>query len=293
MTIVYGARLPADFNEAAPPSPYAAHYQVNRCDGCGLILSAPVMSEASVSALYEKSQEANVEPGEEANVRRTVAGYYRLAAPHLPGRTRMLDIGCDMGFLLEAGRDDGFAELHGIEPVPVARAVAQKIPGALITAEFFENTNYPAGHFDLITLVHVLDHLYDPSVVLRRARDNLGPGGLVLAVVHNVNSLLRRVLGERFPIFNLYHHYFFDKSTLAELFRRQGFEVVKVVSTKNCYSAGFFARRAPGLPEAMRQALSKTLASIHLADISITVPVGNIGIVARRPAEAADRRAAP
>ncbi len=228
------------------------------------------------------SRETNVEPGEEDNVRRTMAGYYALAAPHLLNRERMLDVGCDMGFMLEAARADGFVELHGIEPVPVARAVAQAIPGAHITAEFFEDTNYPAQHFDLITLIHVVDHLDDPRVVLRRAWNNLRPGGLVLAVVHNVSSVLHRLLGERFPIFNLYHHYFFDKDTLAELFRRQGFEVLEVVSTKNCYSSGFFAKRLPGFPDTARQLLYRSLRTVHLAHVPITVPVGNIGVVARR-----------
>jgi hypothetical protein len=130
----------------------------------------------------------------------------------------------------------------------------------------------------------VLDHLYDPRIVLRQALTNLRPGGLVVAVVHNVRSFLGILLGVRFPIFNLYHHYFFNKDTLAELFRRQGYEVVKVVPTRNCYSLGFFVQRVPRLPTSARQLAMRTLRALSLTDIPITMPVGNIGIVARRPA---------
>jgi 2-polyprenyl-3-methyl-5-hydroxy-6-metoxy-1,4-benzoquinol methylase len=283
-TLVYGAKLPAKFDEMAPPPPYSAHYQINRCVNCGLTYSSPVMDERGVSRLYQDSSETNVSPGEEDNVRRTMALYYRLVAPHLSGRERMLDIGCDMGFMLEAAKGDGFKELHGIEPVPAARSVAETIEGSLVTDKFFEQTDYPADYFDLITLIHVLDHLYDPRVVLRQALKNLRPEGLALAVVHNVRSLLGVLLGERFPIFNLYHHYFFNKDTLAELFRGQGYEVVKVVATRNCYSLGFFAQRLPGLPSPFGQAAVRGLKALRLADIPITIPVGNIGIVARRPA---------
>jgi SAM-dependent methyltransferase len=283
-TVCYGAKLPVTFDEAAPPSPYSAHYQINRCVDCGLSYSSPVMDDRGVSKLYEESSETNVSPGEEDNVRRTMALYYQLAAPHLHGRERMLDIGCDMGFMLEAAKADGFKEVHGIEPVPAARRVAKTIPGAMITDKFFEDTDYRSEYFDLITLIHVLDHLYDPRLVLQRARKTLRPGGLVVAVVHNVRSLLGLLLGERFPIFNLYHHFFFDKSTLAELFRRQGYEVVKVVATRNCYSLGFFAHRLPALPNALRRTGLRGLQILRVADIPITVPVGNIGIVARRPA---------
>jgi 2-polyprenyl-3-methyl-5-hydroxy-6-metoxy-1,4-benzoquinol methylase len=282
--ILYGAKLPTAFDESAPPSPYSAHYQINRCKNCGLTYSNPVMDDRGVSKLYEESSETNVSPGEEQNVRRTMALYYQLAAPHLLRRERMLDIGCDMGFMLEAAKADGFKELHGIEPVPAARRIAEAIKGVTITDKFFEETDYPLNYFDLVTLIHVLDHLYDPRVVLQRALKNLRPGGLVVAVVHNVRSLLGLILGERFPIFNLYHHYFFNKDTLAELFRRQGFEVVKVVATRNCYSLGFFAQRLPALPDALRQAAFRSLQAVRAADIPITLPVGNIGIVARRPA---------
>ena len=171
--ILYGAKLPAVFDETAPPSPYSAHYQINRCERCGLTYSSPVMDDRGVSKLYEESSETNVTPGEEDNVRRTMALYYQLAAPYLRGRERMLDIGCDMGFMLEAAKADGFKELHGIEPVPAARRIAQAIEGAIITDKFFEQTEYPSNHFDLITLVHVLDHLYDPRIVLQRALKNL------------------------------------------------------------------------------------------------------------------------
>src|SRR5258706_7583424 len=117
-TVLYGAKLPVEFDETAPPSPYSAHYQINRCMSCGLIYSSPIMDELGVSTLYQDSRETNVSPGEEDNVRRTMALYYRLTASHLRARERMLDIGCDMGFMLEAAKSDGFKELHGIEPVP-------------------------------------------------------------------------------------------------------------------------------------------------------------------------------
>lgn len=281
--VIFRSTLPENFDESAPPSPYSAHYEINKCPECTLFRSSPIMEDTGVSALYENSSETNVLPGEEDNVRRTMAGYYRLAAPHLLRRQRALDVGCDMGFLMEAAKADSFIEVHGIEPNPLARQIAEKIDGAIVSDRFFEKTDYPPDHFDLITLIHVLDHLVDPRIVLKHALTNLQPGGLLVAVVHNVDSLLFKLLGEKFPIFNLYHHYFFNKTTLAALFRSQGYEVVKVVSTKNCYSLGFFANRAPGVPKAVREIVFRILDRIGLTSIPITIPVGNIGIVARKP----------
>ena len=55
-----------------------------------------------------------------------MAGYFRLAAADIHNRQRMLDVGCDIGLLLEVARNDGFKELYGLEPVAVAKADAVK-----------------------------------------------------------------------------------------------------------------------------------------------------------------------
>src|SRR5262245_22602545 len=55
--------------------PYGAHYRINRCRGCGLLLSNPVLDDARVKELYEHAEATNVIAGEEDNVRRTMAHY--------------------------------------------------------------------------------------------------------------------------------------------------------------------------------------------------------------------------
>lgn len=266
--------------------PYAAHYRINRCLKCDLLYSSPIFDSDEVSALYSKSPHTNVVTGEEENVRRTMELYYRLVRPFLAGRQRILDIGCDIGLLLNAARRDGFQELYGIEPVPTAARIARSVPGAVISSEFYERQVFPEAHFDLITLIHVVDHLVDPAQALGRTWAQLKPGSVILAVVHNSGSLLSRLLGERFPPYNLYHHYFFSPATLRRLFERSKFEVLRLVSTYNCYSMDFLVQRVPGVPAPVREALRGVLGALRLARFPLTVPLGNIGIVARRPHEA-------
>jgi 2-polyprenyl-3-methyl-5-hydroxy-6-metoxy-1,4-benzoquinol methylase len=263
--------------------PYGAHYSINQCNGCGLMLSNPVFVEEQVKRLYEQAETTNVNADEEDNVRRTMRNYYRLVQPFLTCKDKMLDIGCDLGFLLEAASKDGFVELHGIEPNPLARRRAEKIPGAEITEKFYEEQYYPEESFDLISLIHVLDHVYNPQEVLGRAYSQLKPGGILIAVVHNVECLLGRLLGERFPVFNLYHHYFFSKKTLRALAESVGYQVKDVVDTKNCFSLKFFTKKFPFLPGFIKNPLAAFLSLIGLGSLPITVRVGNIGVIAQRP----------
>lgn len=264
--------------------PEAVHYRINRCLGCGLVYSSPILDEVGVAALYTHSPHTNVRGGEEGNVRRTFAGYYRLSRPYLPGRERILDVGCDVGLLLAIAGEDGFRELHGVEPNPVAAASARAVPGSRIRETFYEATAFPEAHFDLVTLIHVVDHLVEPNRFLARVRRDLKPGGVALAVVHNVGSLLARVLGERFPPYNVYHHYFFSKQTLRSMFARAGLEPVWVGSTYNCYSLDFLVEKGPLLPARARRAVQVLLARMRLGRLPVTLPLGNIGIVARKPA---------
>ncbi len=281
---VYPSTIDFDKVTSGQIKAYEAHYSINRCDQCGLVLSNPVFAEDQVRRLYEHAEATNVAEREDQNVRWTMQYYYRLVQPYLCGRQKMLDVGCDVGYLLQAAAEDGFAELHGIEPNRLARVRAQTIPRAVIFDTFYEDATYPESSFDLVSLVHVLDHVYDPRAVLERAYRQLKPGGVLIAVVHNVNCLLRRVLGERFPVFNLYHHYFFSKQTLGALGSTAGFDVKNVVSTKNCYSLNFFLKKMPLLPAFIKRPLAWLLSLVGIGSLPITIPVGNIALIAQRRA---------
>jgi len=273
----------ADIADPRTVDPYSGHYQINECGGCGLIFSSPIFDEATVRHIYDNYSEANVANEEMTNVRRTMLGYYRLAAPYLGGKRRILDIGCDIGLFLDVARTDGFKELYGLEPVAVARRAArQRLPDAKISDAFYEDADFSANFFDAIALVHVLDHLARPEQHLQRIWRHLVPGGVALAVVHNVESALALLTGERFPVFNFFHHYFFSKRTLAALLSANGFEPLRVVSTKNSYSLSFFLERVPFAPPRLRRALAAGSRSLRIGRVPLSLAVGNIAIVARK-----------
>jgi SAM-dependent methyltransferase len=288
-TVVFQATHSADLFAGSLPDPYTAHYKVNRCSGCGLQYSSPILDDDGVRALYEhgvvtKSDDSdgtNVATGESLGVQRTMQLYYERIRPFLRSKDSFMEVGCDVGYLLEVAQTDGFAQIYGCEPNPLARQRASKLRNSVISDLFYEQWELPHDHFDALTLIHVVDHLVDPMRVLEKARTELKAGGILFAVVHDVECLLARVTGERFPPFNLYHHYFFSKSTLRKLLEAAGFQVLEVKNTLNSYSVGFFLEKAPALPG--KALLGRVMAKIGVAQRRVTVPIGNIGIVARKP----------
>jgi SAM-dependent methyltransferase len=287
--VVFAATHSPSLSAESVPDPYTAHYRINRCRGCDLQYSSPILDDDGVRALYEHgvvtrtddSDGTNVAAGEAVGVRRTMQLYYDRIRPFLRSRDSFLEVGCDVGYLLEAAQDDGFARVYGCEPNPLARERAARLRDSEISDRFYEQWELPVNTFDALTLIHVVDHLVDPMRVLEKARGELKPGGVLFAVVHDVECPLARITGERFPPFNLYHHYFFSKTTLRKLLEAAGFEVLEVHNTLNSYSLGFFLIKAPGFPG--KKSVAKLLDKTGLARRSVTVPIGNIGIVARKP----------
>lgn len=280
--LIYVSTLACEISSANIPDPYSAHYQINQCTGCDLRFSSPILDEQGVTALYCQSENGNITEGEDENVRRTMDNYYKLVKPYINARDKVLDIGCDVGYFLKSALNDNFKEAHGLEPTSPARKIAEKLPNSKISEKFYEEIEYESDYFDLISMIHVLDHLVDPSIALKKAKKELKIGGLLTAVVHNSKSTLGVIMGEKFPVYNLYHHYFFTKATLRKLLVSQGYEVIKVVSTCNCYSLGFFIKKLPFLPEVIKNQLVKLIQCIGLNKLPLNLPVGNIGIVARK-----------
>ncbi|HSX16783.1 MAG TPA: class I SAM-dependent methyltransferase [Patescibacteria group bacterium] len=73
--------------------------------------------------------------------------------------------------------------------VEAAKKISKNIDGHTALFEEFE----PTEKYDTIVMSHVLEHVQDPVLVLQRARTWLKPGGRIIAVVPNADSLHRRL----------------------------------------------------------------------------------------------------
>ena len=94
-----------------------------------------------------------------------------------------------------------------------------------------------AEHLDgtrvnIVLLLDVLEHLYDPWRALRRIHGWLEPGTRVIASVPNIRNIctLDHLAGGRFDydvngVLDITHVRFFTKSTLRQLFEQTGYQV--------------------------------------------------------------------
>ena len=101
----------------------------------------------------------------------------------LSAESRIVDVGCGSGDLLNRLGVAGFTNLVGSDPFIEQSFVTTA--GAVIKKSELKDL---AGHFDLIMFHHSLEHVPDPLRTLRDARAKLNRNGLCIVRVPTVSS---------------------------------------------------------------------------------------------------------
>jgi len=104
---------------------------------------------------------------------------------------RLLDVGCGRGHVAAYFADRGFRVL-GLETAPSAAAEARRL-GIEVELADLERDEPPAGPFDVILALEVLEHLRDPVTVLKRLFPLLAPSGALVISLPNEFHLANRL----------------------------------------------------------------------------------------------------
>lgn len=112
--------------------------------------------------------------------------------------SRVLDVGCASGYLMEHLRRTKKCECVGIEPNPVAagRAAAlgfEVIPEGASSAVNSERLTRLKKQFDYVVFGDVLEHMINPLEVLRTYKSLLCSEGTIIVSLPNIVSLRARV----------------------------------------------------------------------------------------------------
>lgn len=151
---------------------------------------------------------------------------------------RVLELGCSTGFLSESMTDLQKCQVTGIEIDPECVEVARTKCNQVICADL-DNCDLqkvlPEERFDVILCADVLEHLRDPSRLLRSLRRWLVDDGYVVASIPNIahGSVRLSLLEGRFPyrpmgLLDETHIKFFNRALIEELFESAGYMVTVI-----------------------------------------------------------------
>jgi 2-polyprenyl-3-methyl-5-hydroxy-6-metoxy-1,4-benzoquinol methylase len=219
--------------EAPDPSAGGAGlwFAVVQCQACGLCYTSPRPSEETIGQFYPTTYSAY----RKSHMRPISWWARRFGAPRDPrkehdlfamhGQGRLLDFGCGAGGFLAQMQRHGW-HVTGLDASPdTVEHVRAKLGIDALVGSLPHEDLEPAS-FDVITMWHALEHVHNPSQVLREAHRLLTPGGRLIVAVPNIDSLPFRWFGPGWFALDLPRHLtHFAPWTLHLMLEKAGFRV--------------------------------------------------------------------
>lgn len=195
---------------------------VYQCAKCSLAFTHP--QPAALDEQYDSSYFDLYRRRHAFRVKRGDARLRRIELLREPGR--LLDIGCSLGYFVEAANARGW-QASGIEISPHAAEEARGL-GLDVRTGVLEDAGYSDGAFDCVTMWDVLEHVPDPTEHMIEVNRVLSDGGLVAIGTPNLGHIQFRTKRERWRHLKPREHiFYFQESSITRLLRKTGFEVVR------------------------------------------------------------------
>lgn len=262
------------------PKGVAQLHRIVRCNRCGLMYANPqelvdcerfesdaypkVFNEVQ-SRQYFQKQQVQLPDNERA---------LQVLNKLFPQRGKLFEIGSFCGIFLKRIRADGW-EVMGLEPDRGVAEYSRTQYGLNITGDLLPNPALPDRAFDAVVMLHVIEHMPDPSENLREIHRILKPGGVLVVETSRFDSLMFKLLGRRErSLCNCNGHiYFFTVPALRQLLEKNGFEVIRVdlvgrtlTLDRLFYNIGLITRSAR-----MKRWLASISAALHLDKFRVHV----------------------
>lgn len=254
------------------------HGPVFWCESCQLGFSLPPAADQLLT-LYEDVHDPSYLTEVDHRRQHAESILRTIERWHAPGR--LLEIGSQVGLLLHAAEQRGWDSV-GIEPSRWAVETGRDQLGVQLTQGALETSEFEQGRFDCIVMVDVLEHLIDPLAALRRCHPWLAPGGILALSTINMDTVVARILGTRWPGFMDMHLTYFTTRSLREFLRRSNFEWIADRPDARSFSLGYFGGRLANSGALLRA--FGTIGSIPvLRNLRITLPTRDLLLVLARP----------
>lgn len=149
---------------------------------------------------------------------------------------RLLDLGCADGILAQQ-LHKRFAEAHGVDISETALSIARQrgIETHRVNVDE-EPLPFADGFFDAITCLDLVEHVFEPRVLLREMARVLAPGGSVYIAFPNIRYIIRikELIAGRFPktsgdvaySYDGGHLHYYTPEDMRRLLEEQGLEPV-------------------------------------------------------------------
>ena len=213
-------------------------FSIVRCKSCGFHFTNPVPAADKIGNYYKSDDYVSHSASAKGLINKIyllVRKYTLRQKVKLVKRVSkgadLLDIGAGTGHFLAAARDGGL-RAQGLEPDEDARQFAKQNL-SLHLMDSADLHNLPDNSYDVVTMWHVLEHVYNLRDDVAKILDVLRENGVLIVAVPNKNSCDARYYKEFWAAYDLpIHLYHFTPADIRKLFDQFGWEVQEILPMK-------------------------------------------------------------
>jgi SAM-dependent methyltransferase len=168
-------------------------YDIRACTGCGTLFTAqlPTAGDAKdYEDFYSQARDVPVPEFVLGRLEELADDFERYRQGN-----RWLDIGCGAGTLLRAAANRRW-EVTGTE-VAEAAVEGLRSEGFNVLVGETGELDLPSAHFDVVSLIEVVEHVHDPESLLADAARFVRPGGALYLTTPHGRGLSARLLRVR------------------------------------------------------------------------------------------------
>ena len=228
-----------------------------KCRSCGLVYMNPRISTNQVKKFYpddyapyrseikrlpksRNSQIAKLKNTSLVRTFRNVRKQFFSNVKMIPSvrrrlnrESKLLDVGCGSGKFLDRIRTNTGCQVYGVDISEAASRTAKDNFSLNIFNGPITEAPFPADSFDIITAWWYLEHVTNPSEVLRKLSSLLKHDGYCIIGVPNIDSFNARIFKDKWYHLDCPRHlYIYSPNTITKLLDKTGFVITKIVFDK-------------------------------------------------------------
>jgi len=207
-----------------------------KCNECGLVFQNPVLDSKELINFYPEdySPHQAKEAKSEKKKQKIKTKVPKDVLEKLNSKSDLLDVGCGNGKFLNDIRSFTNCRVYGVDFSENAAKIAKNFYGLEVFCGTIEQAPFAKKSFDIITAWSFLEHVPNPSEVVKKFHALLKDKGDCVINCPNFNSLNAMVFGDKWYHLDSPRHLFvFSPETIRILFKKNGFKVKKIIFEKS------------------------------------------------------------
>ena len=210
-----------------------------KCNECGLVYMNPQVITEDIPRLYPESYAPHYSGQKKERFGRlsafcnhlmTMAKIKNSVYNSLNEQSRVLDIGCGSGAILNRIRKRTGCQVYGVDISENAVKSAKQLFGIDVYKGDIKTAPWSKKYFDVITAWQYLEHVNDPNQNVKKMSRLLKNDGRLILAIPNYKSLHAKWFKEKwYPLDCPRHLCLWSPQTITTLMSRNGLEVEDIV----------------------------------------------------------------